>query len=99
VTFIDADEHTIYVKGRTRSIRVVASDPAQPSTGLQLGDRLVVSGFTAAGGFGPIVSHATFDSVEPGAVPEPRVATTTSLIVGRHESDCDGWRGAQTADR
>jgi uncharacterized protein YdeI (BOF family) len=87
VTFIDADEHTIYVKGRTRSIRVVASDPAQPSTGLQLGDRLVVSGFTAAGGFGPIVSHATFDSVEPGAVPEPRVATTTSLIVGRHESE------------
>jgi PAS domain S-box-containing protein len=47
----------------------------------------VVSGHTAAGGFGPIVSHATFESVEPGAVPEPRVATTTSLIVGRHEAE------------
>lgn len=62
----------------------VSIGPRRPV--LATGERVRVTGVTAAGGFAPIVVLREWESLGPGALPAPEAATAASLASGRHDS-------------
>ncbi len=58
-----------------------------PRIGLRVGDRALVEGRTATGGFAPNVEPSLVRRLGPGSLPEPARLSYAALLTGRH--DCE----------